>query len=169
MTGGIIMVLQGNRIILRKFKKEDAKGYLKIANDIAIKQYLPFASPDTLEETIELIENYCDLDFVNDFYFIIEDKSNHQLIGALLCFRTTMYTLDTSYFIAKDYRGNGLILEALKVFIDYLSKNTVYKTLFFMISHNNLASKRIMEKLGSQPNIHSISSSSYEYQIKSAE
>ena len=63
----------------------------------------------------------------------------------------------------------GLILEALKVFIDYLSKNTVYETLFFMINHQNLSSKRIMEKLGSKPNIHSVSSSSFEYQIKSTQ
>lgn len=162
------MVLKGDRIILRKFKKEDAEEYLKIANETAVKQYLSFASPDDLEECIELIENYSNLDFINDFYFVIEDRIIHQLIGALLCFRTTTYTLDTSYFIAKDYRGNGLILEALEVFIDYLSKNTVYKTLFFMINHNNLSSKRIMEKLGSKPNIHSVSSSSFEYQIKSA-
>ena len=162
------MVLEGKRIILRPFKKEDANEYLKIANDIDIKQYLPFASPDTLEESIELIENYCELDFVNDFYFVIEDIQTHHLIGALLCFRTSSFMLDTSYFIAKDYRGNGLILEALEVFIDYLSKNTVYKTLFFMINHNNLASKRIMEKLGSKPNVNSVSASSYEYRIKSA-
>jgi len=162
------MVLQGDRIILRKFKKEDAEEYLAIANEIEIKKFLPFASPDNLEECVELIENYCDLDFVNDFYFILEDKSTHHLIGALLCFRTTTFTLDTSYFISKDYRGNGFILEALKVFIYYLSKNTVYKTLFFMINNKNLASKKIMQKLGSKVINESIQTSSYEYQIKSA-
>ena len=162
------MVLEGKRIILRPFQKEDASEYLKIANDIAIKQYLQFASPDTLEESIELIENYCNVDFVNDFYFVIEDIQTHQLIGALLCFRTSSFVLDTSYFLSKDYRGNGIILEALEVFIKYLSKNTVYKTLFFMINPNNSASKRIMEKLGSKSNIEANSSSSYEYHIKSA-
>lgn len=162
------MVLEGKRIILRPFKKEDAKEYLEIANDSAIKKYLHFASPDTLEESIELLENYCSLDFINDFYFLIEEKSTHQLIGALLCFRTSTFMLDTSYFITKGYRGNGFILEALEVFIDYLSKNTLYDTLFFMINNRNLASKKIMEKLGAKITNATIRTSSYEYQIKSA-
>lgn len=162
------MVLKGDRVILRKFRKEDAEEYLKIANETAIKQYLQFASPDNFEECMELIENYSDLDFINDFYFVIEDRTTHQLIGALLCFRTSTFMLDTSYFIAKDYRGNGFILEALKVFIDYLSKNTVYETLFFMINNRNLASKKIMQKLGSKIINETTRTSSYEYQIKSA-
>lgn len=162
------MVLMGERIILRKFKKEDANEYLKIANEKAVKEYIPFASPDNLKECIELIENYCELDFINDFYFIIEDKTSHQLIGALLCFRTSTFMLDTSYFIAKNYRGNGFIIEALEVFIDYLSKNTIYDTLFFMINNRNLASKKIMKKLGSKITNESIRTSSYQYQIKSA-
>lgn len=162
------MVLEGKRIILRPFKKEDSKEYLKLVNDVAIKQYLSFASPDTLEESIELLENYCEVDFVNDFYFVIEDTKTHQLIGALLCFRTSTFILDTSYFIAKDYRGNGFVIEALKVFIDYLSKNTAYNTLFFMINNKNLTSKKIMQKLGSEKISESKHSSSYEYQIKSA-
>jgi len=162
------MVLKGDRILLRPFKKEDVTAYLSITNDLEIKKFLPFTSPDNLGECIELIENYYNLDFINDFYFAIEELETHQLIGGLLSFRTTTFVLDTSYFIAKDYRGNGLILEALQVFINYLSENTVYKTLFFMINHNNLSSKRIMEKLGAHPNIHSTSTSSFEYQIKSA-
>ncbi|MBR6504583.1 MAG: GNAT family N-acetyltransferase [Clostridia bacterium] len=162
------MVLKGERILLRPFKKEDAEEYFKIANDTIIKKYIPFASPDTIEECTELIDNYINLDFINDFYFVIEDLHTHQLIGAVLCFRTTSFTLDTSYFIAKNYRGNGFILETLEVFIDYLSKNTSYKTLFFMIKKDNLASKKIMKKLGSKIINATIHTSSYEYRIKSA-
>lgn len=162
------MVLEGKRIILRPFKKEDAKDYLKIANDSAIKEYVSAASPYTLEESLELLKYYCKVDFLNDFYFVIEDIQTHQLIGALLCYRSTSFMLDISYFIEKDSRGNGLILEALEVFIEYLSKNTCYKTLFFMIKKDNLASKKIMKKLGSVKIDNFKHSSSYEYRIKSA-
>ena len=162
------MVLNGERILLRPFKEDDAEEYLNLANEETIKQYLPFASPDNLEECIELIDNYSDLDFINDFYFVIEDKSTHRLIGALLCFRTSSFMLDTSYFIGKEFRGNGLALEVLEVFINYLSKNTVYKTLFFMINNRNLSSKKIMEKLGSKIINKTTRTSSYGYQIKSA-
>jgi len=162
------MVLEGKRIILRPFKKEDANEYLRIANEKSIKEYVPFASPDNLAETVELIQNYSELDFVNDFYFIIEDKSTHQLIGALLCFRTLSMDLDTSYFIAKNYRGNGFVLEALHVFINYLTKNTPYQSMHFMINNTNTASMKIMEKLGTKTVRKSTQTTSYEYRIKSA-
>lgn len=162
------MVLEGKRILLRRFKNEDVKEYFKIATDESMKKYLPYASPDDLEECIELIENYSNLDFINDFYLIIEDKDSHQMIGAILSFRTSALELDTSYFIGKDFRGNGFVIEALQVFIDYLSKNCIYKTLFFMIKNDNLPSTKIMEKLGATKIQNIGTSSSYQYQIKSA-
>ena len=101
------MVLKGNRITLRPFKEDDAKEYLKLSNDLEIKHYLPFASPDNLEECRELIENYSDLDFVNDFYFVIEHNKTNQIIGSLLSFRTLSFSLDTSYLIGENFRGKG--------------------------------------------------------------
>ena len=144
------MVLKGTRITLRKFKKEDANEYLAIVNEPAIKQYVPFASPDDLEECKELIENYSDLDFINDFYFIIEENKTHKIIGSLLSFRTFSFSFDLSYLIGKDYRGNGYVLEALNLFIDYLSKNTNYRLLEITIDNTNTAYQKIMEKLNAK-------------------
>jgi len=162
------MVLEGTRIILREFRKEDKENYLKIANESSIKKYVPFSSPDNLKECAELMKYYSNMDFVNDFYFLIEDKITHQLVGALLCYRTETFALDVSYFIAKDFRGNGLILEALKLLGSYLLEQTVYKTMFFMIKKDNLPSIKVMEKLGAQILYNLDLTLYFRYQIKSA-
>ena len=162
------MVLKGNRITLRPFKEDDAKEYLKLSNDLEIKHYLPFASPDNLEECRELIENYSDLDFVNDFYFVIEHNKTNQIIGSLLSFRTLSFSLDTSYLIGENFRGKGYVLEALNLFIDYLSKNTNYKLLEMTIDNKNEASQRIMEKLKAKKTFSFERTSSYQYHIKPA-
>lgn len=164
------MVLQGNRILLRKFKKEDAEEYFKISNETGVHKYLPYASPQDLAESKELMENYITYDFINDFYFVIEEISTHRMIGSLTSYRTTSIALNVSSFIGKDFRKNGFGLEALNLFIDYLSKNTNYKSLVFTIHDGNEASLKVMQKIGAKKfQINTLdNTSSYEYQIKSA-
>lgn len=162
------MVLQGKRIILRKFQIGDAREYLKLTNDYSIRRYVPFACPDDLNESIELLENYSNVDFKNDFYFLITDKKTKKIIGCLQSFKTTSNTLDTTYFIFPDYRGKGYCLEALKVFINYISTHTNYSLLEFTIRKNNKSSQKIMKKLSVQKAKENKNCFFYQYQIKSA-
>lgn len=66
------MVINTNRLILRPFKVEDATSFYEITQDKAIKEYVPYASPESVEESQQyIITYYANGDFIHDFYFIL--------------------------------------------------------------------------------------------------
>lgn len=145
------MLLQSERILLRKFDLRDFKKYYLATQDEEIKTFLPYAYGDTLEITKNLIRNYSGVDFKNDFYFAIEDKESNNIIGAILAFRSyRIDLLDVSYFISKSFRGHEYCLEALKIFCEFLRLTTNYVCLEFAIRPENSNSKNVMKKLGSK-------------------
>lgn len=162
------MVLEGKRIILRPFKKEDSVDYFKVSSEKSIKKYLPYASANTLKECDDLVNNYSTMDFINDFYFVIEEKQTHQIIGSLLAFRRLSTSLEICYLIGNEYRGKEYCVESLNIFIEYLKQHTIYKTLLFDVCKSNISSLTIMKKINAK--IHEVSESSinYKYHIKSA-
>jgi len=162
------MVLEGKRISLRKFTKEDTYEYLRATDDFAIKRYVPFAHPNNLDESEELIKTYSTVDFKNDFYFLIVDNQSQKMLGSLLCFKSSSNTLNVSYLIFPNFRGKGFCLEALFIFINYISKNTNYKLLEFSVRSGNKASKKVMKKLRAKKVGQKDTLFFYKYHIKSA-
>lgn len=142
------LLLCSERIVLRQFFKEDVESYYSIAHDPLVQLYVPYAYTETIGEALDLLENYETYDFVNDFYFAICDAKTEKLVGALLAFRTFSRILEVCYFVGQEHRGNEYCLEALHLFVDYLEKHTSYTSLFFDVRQDNVASRKIMQKLG---------------------
>ena len=55
--------------------------------------------------------------------------------------------LFTSYYIFPPYRGNGFVLEAIKIFATTIKKVKEISTLKFVVDEGNIASRKIMRKL----------------------
>lgn len=139
------MIINTNRLILRPFALEDAEIYFQITRDKYIQEFVPFACPDTLEETKSNIQlYYAKGDFVNDFYFILEEKKSHEIIGALIITKNISNEYDMSLLIASHHRKNGFMLEAIKGFISTIPEGT---TLMFLIATHNTSSLALMNHL----------------------
>jgi ribosomal-protein-alanine N-acetyltransferase len=80
--------------------------------------------------------------------FAIRLKETGKLIGILTKYLVEGDTVEIGYGIGSKYWNNGYTTEAVKVFIKYLINEEHFKTVLASFFTNNLASKRVMEKVG---------------------
>lgn len=139
------MVIETKRLILRPFQLEDAPAYFKITQDDAIRKFVPYASPSTLEEAIQDIRvYYSNGDFVHDFYLIIEVRETHTVVGALIVTQDINGEFSMSLVMGVNHRMKGYMLEALNGFIANMPSGA---TLSFLVEKQNSASLELMSKL----------------------
>ena len=113
------------------------------------QKYTPDEVFNSLEETSEvvnqIIDNYNSENgpFV---YSVIRKKDNANLGYVQLVKLEEEWEI--GYHIANVYAGNGYATQAVKLFIDYLHKNTNLKQIFGITLTVNKASRRVLEKCG---------------------
>lgn len=136
--------LETERLIMRPFEKSDANRYFEITRDFAVRNYVPNACPETLEEAIDDIERYYSKgDWIHDFYIVLEDKESQDIVGALIACEDVFKRYDMSIITAKEYRKMGYMTEALEAFRKLVEK----KILIFSIERDNIPSLKTVEKL----------------------
>lgn len=101
---------------------------------------------------------YCekieDLDFSK--YLNREDvlairlKETGKLIGILTLFGNQGKSVEIGYGIGSAYWNQGYTTEAVTCFLEYLFREKGYETVFASFFPNNIASRRVMEKVGMQ-------------------
>lgn len=139
------MVIYTNRLVLRPFKVEDANIFYEITQDKDIKDFVPYASPDSLEEAVQNIKTYYSKgDFIHDFYFIIEQKSTKEIVGALIVTQNQDGEFDMSLIISRNHRQKGYMKEAVDAFIQNMPSNS---KLVFIVEKKNQASLTLMSHL----------------------
>ena len=125
--------VETNRLILRPFSIQDAEEYFRMTRDKEIQTFVPYACPASYAECLDDISNiYSKGDFAYDYYVLIEEKSSHTIIGAIIC--VLVHDFDTSFFIRKEYRHHGYMQEALKAFIANMKKGGALQ---FDVSNEN--------------------------------
>lgn len=142
------MIIYGERCSLRTFFKSDWKVFYSIAHEESVKAYVPYAYPNDIIEAKEMTTVYSEGDLKNDFYLLIE--YDQKVVGVIIAIKTMGNFLDTSAFIAKPYRSKGLMTDAMKLFIKWLSENTEYEELHMDIEMENKASNRQILKIGGE-------------------
>ncbi len=140
------MVIHANEYILRSFRLDDVDAFYQIAHEEAVKKYVPYAYVETKAEASESVRIYAEGDNKNDFYLLIV-KENVP-VGVIIATRTIGRVLDVSTLVSKEHRGQGIMTVAMNSFIQYLKKNTDYKTLVMMIRKENVASNKQVLKIG---------------------
>lgn len=137
--------LKTDRLILRPFELADADSYYAMTRDKDIREYVPNACEDSIEEmTRDILIYYMNGDFVHDYYLVIESKETHQMIGALIATQNQNAELEVCIMIAKDQRRKGYITEATKAFIEALPSKTC---LMWEIRSDNVASLQSVSKI----------------------
>lgn len=142
------MIIQGNRCMLRPFNICDAGAfYNMVKNDEVVERFVPYVYQSDIEEAEDTVyECYSKGDLKNDFYLVIECDGEE--VGCIVAVRTIGMCLDTSALLAKEYRGKGLMADAMLAFIKWLRTNTDYNELEMKINAENEASIRLIKKIG---------------------
>jgi ribosomal-protein-alanine N-acetyltransferase len=138
--------LFSERIVLRKFKKEDAGDLLEYASDAETLKYLDWDGSQTMEEALGNITNYY---WSRPGVYAIELKENHTCIGCIdLRLHPEHEKSSFGYVLNRRYWGNGYMTEALSAVLTLcfgkLKLNRVEATHYI----GNEGSGKVMVKCG---------------------
>jgi len=141
------------RLILKKISLEDASSYQKYFNDYEIIGHLaahvPWPYPE--DGAYQFIKNVIiPKSGQNQWMWGIFLSSNrNNLIGVIDLYRTD--ALDNrGFWLAKDYWGQGLMIEALTPITDYAFNELNFSELKLSNALGNISSRRIKEKQGAR-------------------
>lgn len=138
------MLIKTERLRIRPFEISDAEWYFKVTKDRDIQKYLPCAHPISVKDSVKVIKCYARDDFVYSFHFILEDTESHERLGALTMNKTWNENLDICMLVAKEHRGKGYIIEAIKGVVQHLPHGSVLE---FTIDRRNESSLMAVQKL----------------------
>lgn len=143
------VILETERLILRKFKLEDAEEVFKNwGSDDEVSKYVRWSTHKTIEDTKEYLESVMDKYRNNEFEWALSLKDTGELIGAMVAFISEDDRYEIGYNIARKHWRKGYTTEALRTVMDYLINEVGIKK--FICSHAKLnpASGAVMQKVG---------------------
>lgn len=136
--------LTTERLILRPANIKDAEEYSKIG----ISTYSS-GKINTLEKARKYIKNFIkDEDSIE---ILILLKENKEPIGHIeLCHMSwwNNTAIEICYHLKKEHWGKGYATEASRKIIDFCFKKLKFRKIYADTDPNNLASQRVLEKLG---------------------
>ena len=137
------------RLILRRFKEEDAEGiFNSFIND---EGFLYYANKQkrTLEQEKESLKGIEEKYKNKEYYNWLITLKDNAIIGSIyLRVDNDNDSLEFNYAIGKMFQCNGYMTEALNRVKTFSINNLKVKRFFGGCEINNIASKKVMEKCG---------------------
>jgi ribosomal-protein-alanine N-acetyltransferase len=149
------LILETDRLILRELQLSDAAAFFAMDNNPKVHQYLWNKPVQKIEETIEIIlavrQQYVDNGIGR---FAMVSKETSEFIGwAGLKFNTEAVNhkvnfYDIGYRVDEQFWGKGYASEAALAWLKYGFETMKIKTMEAAAHADNLASNRILKKMG---------------------
>ena len=122
------------RLAIRQLSKEDAKDLLLLRSNLEVGIYIPRTPYQSIEESIA---------------FIIKSEtwiSNNESIIWAIATKKEDYRAEVGYELHPDYWRKGIMQEALAPVLDYGFKTMKLHSIAAVISPDNIASIKLVEK-----------------------
>lgn len=141
-----------DRLILRKVTVEDSRQmFTNWASDSVVTKYLTWEPYQNVEEVAAYLKTK-ENDYQDDdhFYWGIELKENHQLIGTISVveYHKAIKTMEIGYVIGREWWYQGYTAEALAAVCDFLFRTTSVQRLEAFHDAENMNSGNVMKKCG---------------------
>ena len=155
--------LESPRLILRSFQDSDLESFLAYRNDPEVARYQSWNVPYPRESGIpfvELMKNADPEDQGEWFQVAVELKSTHELIGDV-AFCTMVYDKRQAlmgYSLARPFWRQGYAFEAVSTLLKYLFRERGLHRVIAECDVENVASWKLLEKLGFRREAHLIES-----------
>ena len=146
-------ILETERLIMRPFRREDALEVFECwESDPDVAKYMFWTSHNDIEKTKEWIEFELGQIEKNDWYrFALELKETGELIGtALIYYEEEVENWEIGYNLGKKYWGKGYTTEAMKMVLEFATKQLEISEIVGRYAKGNPASGNVMQKLGFQ-------------------
>lgn len=143
-----IMIAETERLILRRYKKEDVQDLYEYLSDKEVVTYEPY-KPLTFDETKENLE----WRISTDEMIAVELKDSHKMIGNVYMGKRDCEALEMGYVFNRNYWGYGYATESCKALIQQAFSNGVHR-IYAECDPNNNSSWKLLESLGFQREAH---------------
>lgn len=146
-------ILTTSRLVVRPIEITDAESIFEYAKNPNVSRYTLWEPHRSVKDSLEYIEEY-----VFDYYSkgvpeplgIALKEQPENVIGTVGCFWTSekAKAMELAYAIGEDHWGQGLVAEASQAVVDYCFKEFSVKRIQARCKTENVASARVMEKIG---------------------
>ncbi len=137
-----IIIAETERLILRRYKKEDLQDLYEYLSDKKVVEFEPY-KPMSIEETKENLA----WRIATDEMIAVELKSSHKMIGNVYLGKREFEALEIGYVFNKNYWGNGYATESCKALIQQAFSNGTHR-IYAECDPNNIRSWKLLEALG---------------------
>src|ERR1700733_3808668 len=145
-------ILETQRLILRSFRMTDLDAMGSIDADPKVCEFLPAIS--TRENTTAGIQRIMSHEQQKGYsLYAVELKATHEMIGWIglmtpSCEAHFTPTIEIGWRLASQHWNQGYATEGAKAVLDYAFTTLELEEVVSFTVENNLASRRIMEKIG---------------------
>ena len=148
-------MIKSDRLNIRPIEQSDLVNIIPIHSDDLVNQYLPY---DTWKTDADAQAWYDRIQTLSgniiEQQLIIELLDNSELIGTCLFMNHDKqnHTAEFGYVLGSQYWRQGYMHEAMSAFISYLANDLSLLSLQATIDTENIASIKLIEKLGFSAN-----------------
>ena len=143
-----IIIAGTERLILRRYKKEDLQDLFEYLSDKEVVEYEPYR-PLTLNETKENLE----WRIGTDEMIAVELKNSNKMIGNVYMGKREFEALEMGYVFNRNYWGHGYAVESCKALIQQAFSNGIHR-IYAECDPRNKSSWKLLEVLGFQREAH---------------
>jgi len=144
--------IETERLILRKFKMDDAEYMFKNwASDSEVTRFLTWPAHTSVEVSKSVIEMWQkDAETLNSYQWCIELKDSGEPIGSIsvVHINEDIDAVEIGYCIGREFWGQCITTEALDALINFFFEEIQVNRIEARHDLNNPASGRVMEKCG---------------------
>ena len=143
-----IFIAETERLILRRYKKEDVHDLFEYLSDKEVVRYEPY-KPQTFDETEKSLE----WRIGTAEMIAVELKNSHKMIGNVYMGKRDFEALEIGYVFNRNYWGYGYAAESCKALIEQAFSNGVHR-IYAECDPANESSWKLLESLGFQREAH---------------
>ncbi|WP_312089797.1 GNAT family N-acetyltransferase [Chryseobacterium sp.] len=144
-------ILEANRLLLRQFEISDAENFYELNLNPNVIKYTGNSAFKDIDEAKEFLENYSDYRRNGFGRWAVIEKSTNEFIGWCgLKYDEKLDETDIGFRFFEHFWNQGFATESAKACIDYGFKELNLKTIIGRAMKENLASVKVLEKIGLQ-------------------
>ena len=142
------IIAETERLILRRYIKEDLQDLFEYLSDKETVKYEPY-KPLSFDETVENLQWRIGTDEMT----AVELKNSHKMIGNVYMGKRDFDAMEIGFVFNRNYWGNGYAAESCKALIQQAFLNGVHR-IYAECDPDNRNSWKLLEALGFQREAH---------------
>ena len=146
------MLIQTERLLLRRWKKEDREPFYRLNSDPLVMEFMPACL--TRSESDQLVDRITEHFRKRNFgLYAVELRENHSFIGyvglAVPSFEASFTPcVEIGWRLSADHWGRGLATEGAQVVVKHAFSELRLDEIVSFTVPENVRSRRVMEKIG---------------------